>query len=121
MADELLEEDLERLLLGAEVPEAPGLGPDVQLALGGGHELLVVNLHDGCLVQTHPLVALDQLGGRPHGRVEEHVFDARLEGAPGGFPLGDVPELPLAALDEAGVEVLVGRRKEDSSISTSLK
>ena len=32
------------------VPKAPALGPDVELSLVGGQELLVVDLEDGCLI-----------------------------------------------------------------------
>ena len=74
---------------------------------------MVVDLHDGAIVQTDSLVALDQFGRGLHGRVKEDILDDRPKGAPVGHVdvlqdeafarllLDDVSQLVHAVLDEA--------------------
>ena len=69
--DELLQEHLESVRLGA--------GVHVELALGGGQELLVKDPLDRHLVHAGPLVGLDELAGVLDEAVHKDGLDARVE------------------------------------------
>ena len=77
--DELLQEHLESVHLRAGVAETPLLGVHVELALGGGQELLVKDPLDRHLVHAGPLVGLDKLAGVLDEAVHKDGLDARVE------------------------------------------
>ena len=74
---------------------------------------MVVDLHDGAIVQTDSLVALDQFGRGLRGGVKEDILDDR----PKGAPVGHVDVLQ----DEAFARLLLHDVLDEATADSELR